>query len=70
MGINYNKLRGRIVEKYGSATKFSDEVGLTKQTISLKLAGRIGFSQHDIAKWCDLLDISADEIPLFFFDEG
>ena len=70
MGINYNKLRGRIVEKYGSATAFADAVGLTKQTVSCKLVGKIGFSQKDIATWCESLDIPAEEIPLFFFDEG
>lgn len=70
MGINYNKLRGRIVEKYGSYTAFADAADLTKQTVSLKLNEKINFSQKDIAAWCELLDIPAEEIPLFFFDES
>ena len=64
---NYNKLRGRIVEKYGTQERFAEAVGMTKQGLSLKMTGKTSFSQGDIAKWCGLLDIGTEEIVDYFF---
>ena len=67
MPYTYNKLRGRIIEKYGTQEEFAREVGISKNSLSLKMNGKTGFSQTDINKWSFLLDISADEIGLYFF---
>jgi len=64
---NYNKLRGRIVEKYGTQDKFAEAVGMSKQGVSLKMTGKTSFSQGDINKWCDLLDIKTEQIAEYFF---
>lgn len=67
MLYNYNKLRGRIVEKYGTQDKFAEAVGMTRQGVSMKMRGKTSFSQVDIQKWCDLLDIKTDQIAEYFF---
>ena len=68
MNLIYNRLRGRIIEKYGSQAEFSEVLGITKTAMSLKMGGKRGFSQQDIVKWCELLDIDFDEIGYFFFE--
>ena len=64
---DYSKLRGRIVEKYGTITAFAGVLGISKTTISLKLKNEIGFSRDDIVKWAELLKIPEDEYTLYFF---
>lgn len=67
MPYTYNKLRGRIVEKYGTQEKFAEAIGMTKQGISLKMTGKTSFSQNDINRWCELLDIRTEQISDYFF---
>lgn len=67
MSYNYKKLRGRIIEKYGTQENFSKEIGISPNSLSLKMTGKTGFSRDDIIKWCELLDISNDEIGAYFF---
>ena len=64
----YLKLRGRIIEKYGSISAFAEEIGVSMVTVSNKLNGKKGFSQKDIILWCDKLDINVADIGLYFFD--
>lgn len=67
MTYKYRKLRGKIVEKYGSQEKFSEVLGISKNSLSLKLNGKTGFSQADIIKWSGLLDIDVSEYGEYFF---
>ena len=67
MPYTYNKLRGRIVEKYGTQEKFAKALDISKQGLSLKMTGKIGFTQKDILAWCELLDIQQDQIAEYFF---
>ena len=66
--MTYSKLRGRIVEKYGSISAFSKHLGKKVQTVSRKLNSDIGFTKDDIIIWCDLLDITKEEIGIYFFN--
>lgn len=61
------KLRGRIIEKYGSQSRFAAKIGKTEQTVTAKLNGNSGFSQDDIVEWCNALDIIADHVGEYFF---
>lgn len=65
--IDYSKLRGRIVEKYGTQRRFAMENQLSDRSMSLKLNNDIRLSQEEIMKWCELLDIDTQEIPVYFF---
>lgn len=62
-----NKLRGRIVEKFGSQTAFSQVVGNATSYISLYLCGKTVLSQDTIAKWAAALDIPPEELDAYFF---
>nr|WP_207746298.1 DUF739 family protein [Enterocloster bolteae] len=65
--FDYSKLRGRIVEKYGTQRRFAMENQLSDRSMSLKLNNDIRLSQEEIMKWCELLDIDTQEIPVYFF---
>lgn len=67
MGFEYNKLRGRIVEKYGTQAKFAQELGISPTAMSEKMTGKTTFSQRDIEKWRQLLDIDSEDIGKYFF---
>ena len=69
MPFTYDKLRGRIVEKYGTQEKFAEAVGISTVTLSRKMSGKVGFSQRDIEDWAapDKLDISKNEYGVYFF---
>ena len=65
--IKYAKLRGRMAEKGITQNAIADCLGISVVAVNKKLKGIIGFSQKDIIKICDLLDISSEEIGLFFY---
>ena len=62
MAFNYDKLKGRIVEKFGTQGKLARALGVSERTLSLKLNNKIFFSQDEIAKISKLLNITLDEI--------
>lgn len=63
----YNKLRGRIIEKYGSMDSFADAIGLSTVSLSKKLNNKVGISREEIIHWSELLDIPAEEYGAFYF---
>ena len=69
MGFNYSKLRGRIVEKFGTNELFAKKLGITPTSVGRKLAGTNGWKQEEISLACELLGIQHQEIPEYFFTE-
>ena len=67
MQYTYNKLRGRIIEKFGTQDNFASEIGISRNSLSLKMNCKTGFSQSDIIKCSELLGIPADEYGEYFF---
>lgn len=67
MPYNYSRLLGRIVEKVGTQSNFAERIGLSERSVSLKLNGRRGWKQSEIAEACKILEIRADDIPIYFF---
>lgn len=67
MKYNYNKLRGRIREMYGTQEKFAEAVQISKTSISNKLNNITDFSQSEILKSAELLNIKTEEIGEYFF---
>lgn len=67
VNYDYSKLRGRIVEKYGTVTAFSAALGSNVNTVLSKLNGLTGWKMQDIEASLSLLDISRDEIGRYFF---
>lgn len=67
MKYRYDKLRGRIVEKFGSQNKFANALDTTTITVSNRMTGKTGFSQEDIEQWSQMLDIDPSEYGAYFF---
>lgn len=69
MKFNYNKLIGRIIEKFGTRRAFADACGFSENTISKKLSGKMSITTNDVISWCspELLDIDNKDIPEYFF---
>lgn len=67
MAYTYNKLRGRIIERYGSLTAFCEHLTISMNSLSKKMTGKTGFSQEDIELWSGLLGIKQDEYGEYFF---
>ena len=62
-----HKLKCRILEKFGDMESFAKAMGIAKNTLSMKLNYHVAISDRDIIKMNDLLDISIDEIGVFYF---
>ena len=67
MAHDYSKLLGRIVEKCGTQRVFSDKIGLSERTVSLKLNDKLPFKQSEIESIMAVLDIPITEIAEYFF---
>lgn len=67
MSVRYNKLRGRIIEMFGSQANFAAAIGISEQTVTAKLSGRSSFTQDNIITWCKALNIDQNDIGSYFF---
>jgi hypothetical protein len=67
MPYTYSKLRGRIIEKFGTLGNFAEAIGLSRVSVSNKMQCKAGFSQEDIELWSSKLDIDNKDIGSFYF---
>ena len=65
--FDYGKLRGRIVEKFGSQKEFSKAMNMSQATLTSKLTGLTYFSQGEILRAESLLCIDPGSITAYFF---
>ena len=65
--FNYSKLKGRITERCETQRNFARKLGRTEAYVSGLLSGKAYFSQKDIDKSCELLEIPQNSIGEFFF---
>ena len=65
--MSYAKLRGRIVEKFGSQSAFAEAMGWRKALLSAKLNNKSEWGFPEVMKACELLGISLSEAHLYFF---
>lgn len=63
----YNKLKGRIVEKLGNVLNFGEKMGISKTALYLKLSGKYDFTQEEIYKAMEVLEIKPEDLHLYFF---
>ena len=67
MAFNYNKLRGKIIEIYGSQIEFAKAMKWSEKTLSLKLNGKVPWKQTDIMTAIQILRLSESDIQDYFF---
>lgn len=68
MAFDFSKLRGRIIERFGSCAAFAAAVGLPESSVSARLNNRVSISSEEIMRWSqpELLDIPLKEIYVYF----
>lgn len=64
---DYSKLRGLIVEKFGTLSAFSEAIGKDSAYISRILHGQVRLTQEIIDTWSNILDIRPERIGAYFF---
>lgn len=69
MEFDFSRLRGRIVEKYGSCAAFASSSGRSSVWISTRLNNVVAWSTSEIVEICrpERLDIPPEEIHAYFF---
>ena len=67
LDYDYSKLKGKVIEKFGTREKFASALNISKDSGSLKFNGKTPWKQEEIEKSCDLLGIDKSEIGLYFF---
>ena len=65
---NFNKLKGRIKEIFGTQNEFAEAMNMAPNTLSSKLNNTTDFSSNEVSKAVELLKVSsADEAWNIFF---
>lgn len=67
--MSYAKLRGRIVEIFGSNKVFAGVMKIDESSLSFKLNNKTPWKREEIEKACILLEIPIEEVHLYFFAE-
>lgn len=62
-----SKLRGRIIEKFGSQLAFAKAAHRSVSFVSQYLNGKKSLDQKMMDEWISLLDIPLNEIDQYFF---
>ncbi len=60
-----NKLKAKIVEKFGSQANFAEELDIFATIVSRVVRGRIFLSDEDQIRWANLLDCNPEDIFIF-----
>lgn len=66
-GFDYSKLRGKIKEVFGTQENFAAAMVMSTVTLSAKLNNKIPWTQEEMNLACQLLGVSVEFIPLYFF---
>ena len=67
MAYDYSKLNGLITEKCKTRATFANLIGRSERSVSLKMSGKVGWTQQEIMKACEVLEIEPKEISSYFF---
>jgi hypothetical protein len=65
--FDFSKLRGRIVEKFGTLERFAEAGDHSKGWISNRMNNVVPWDCQEIDEACEMLDINPEEIPAYFF---
>ena len=65
--MSYSKLKGRIVEKFGTQAAFAAAMGWREALLSAKLNNKSQWTFAEVMKACELLEIPLEEAHLYFF---
>ncbi len=66
MAKDFSKLRGRIVEKFGTNKAFCEYIGRTPEWLSRRLNNQIEFDADDMVTIIEPLEIDPQDLHLYF----
>lgn len=66
MLFDFSRLRGRIVERFGSCERFAAAMGRSKVWLSVRLSNAVQWRAEEIREAAEILEIPVEEIPSFF----
>lgn len=64
---NYSKLKGKIRELEMTLNEYANCIGITEQTLNMRLKNKRPFTQPEIAKTMQLFNEPVENIHLYFF---
>lgn len=64
---NYSKLKGKITELEMTLNEYAKWIGITEQTLNMRLKNKRPFTQPEIAKSMQLFDEPVENIHIYFF---
>lgn len=67
MIFDFDKLKGRIVEKFSTRTAFAEAAGFSKGQLHCRLNNKTAFRTEEVLVMSELLDIPAEQIGAYFF---
>ena len=65
--FNYNRLRGKIREVYGTEADFAEALGIGRVSLSKRLNNSADFTRNEMLRTCDLLHIAPEDTAAYFF---
>lgn len=65
--INNSLLWGLLKSKRLTQKELANMIGITNQTLSLKMSGKVQFKQKEIKKISEILNIPKNKIGQYFF---
>lgn len=67
--MSYAKLRGRIIEVFGTNAVFAKAMDIDPSSLSAKLTNKSPWKREEIEKACELLGIPIEQVHLYFFTQ-
>ena len=67
MVYDYSALDGKITEVFSTRGNFAKAMELSERSVSLKMNGKVPWSQPEISRACKLLGIPDEKIVAYFF---
>lgn len=64
----YNRLKGKIIEVFGSLGTFAEAMHMSRSTLSIKMNNKSEWTQKEILEACNLLAIPIEDLHLYFFE--
>lgn len=69
MAYKTDKLKARIVEKFGDQKSFAEAMGMSESTLSRYLSSGIDWKASLMMMAIDLLEIPSSQIESYFFEQ-
>lgn len=67
--FNGDKLKGIIREKHLTQAEISQKLSIDKSTFNSKINGQVLFTQDELAKLIEILELPEDNLKPYFFTE-